>query len=51
MAAPLKNKFTTIRVSESTLNEFNEMGARGETSDDLLMRLIKELREYRRRCG
>ena len=51
MAAPLKNKFTTIRVSESTLNEFNEMGSRGETSDDLLMRLIKELRERRRVSG
>jgi len=29
-----KNKYTTIRVSETTLNEFNSEGARGETSKD-----------------
>jgi len=51
MAAPLKNKFTTIRVSESTLKEFNDEGVRGETSDVLLMRIIKQLREYQRVCG
>jgi hypothetical protein len=44
-------KYTTIRVSETTLNDFNSEGCKGETSDDLLIRILKELREYRRTCG
>jgi hypothetical protein len=44
-------KYTTLRVSETTRDEFNAEGIRGETSDDLLMRLLKELRERRRVSG
>jgi len=46
-----KNKYTTLRVSETTRDEFNAEGTRGETSDNLLMRLLQELRERRRISG
>jgi len=46
-----KEKYTTIRVSETTLEEFNSELKGRETGDACLTRLLKELKEYRRRCG
>ena len=44
-------KMTTIRVSETTLKEFNLELVGRETGDECVKRLLKELKEYRRRCG
>jgi hypothetical protein len=47
-----KEDISTIRVSNSkTKPLLNEERNGRETDDDLIQRLIRELREYRRRCG
>ncbi|MDP3563822.1 MAG: hypothetical protein Q8R70_04975 [Methanoregula sp.] len=43
---------SSIRVSKSKTKPLLDEERHGrETDDDLIQRLIKEVREYRRRCG
>ena len=42
---------TTIGVTKKTKREFDSFGVKGETDDELLVRIMRELLEYRRRCG
>jgi len=42
---------SSIRVKADTKDLLNEERNGRETDDKLLQRLIKEVREYRRRCG
>lgn len=42
---------TTLGIRKKTKERFNAFGAKGETDDELLNRIMDELLEYRRRCG
>lgn len=45
------NEISSIRVKTGTKDLLNEERQGRETDDKLIQRLVKELREYRRRCG
>jgi hypothetical protein len=42
---------TSIRLHQSTKDLLNEEGQRKESDEEVVIRLINEVREYRRRCG
>lgn len=46
-----EDKITTIRVKESTKSLIGEEGGKGDTYEDIIINLIKDIRDYRRRCG
>lgn len=45
------NEVSSIRLKKGTKNMLEEERHGRETDDNLIRRLLKELREYRRRCG
>jgi len=38
---------TTIALSKETRDELKELGKKGETYDEILRRMIKELKEWK----
>ncbi|MFA5693289.1 MAG: hypothetical protein WC907_06680 [Acholeplasmataceae bacterium] len=45
------NKTTTIALKQYQKDMLDKEGLRGETYSDILERLLRELKDYRRRCG
>lgn len=45
------DEISSIRLKKGTKSVLEEERHGRETDDNLIQRLLKELREYRRRCG
>ena len=46
-----KDRTTTIALKQYQKDMLDKEGLRGETYNDILERLLRELKDYRRRCG
>jgi len=46
-----KDRTTTIALKQYQKDMLDKEGLRGETYSDILERLLRELKDYRRRCG
>jgi hypothetical protein len=47
----VKDQNPSIKISQSTKSKLDQMGAKNETYDQIIDKVIDELLEYRRRCG
>ena len=42
---PSKDAITTIQISQQTRDKLKELGKKGETYEDVIVRLLKELKK------